>query len=96
MQHSAFPSWLVFASVRDDGEGWLKVLPEIASPSWSLQGHIHLNHWYVTLLPQANSASQTLPFAYLLALAYRLNVEVTTPISQSSEDVHPINSQAAS
>lgn len=76
------PTWFVFASVRDDLEGWLTVLPEIASPHWSLQGHIHLTHWYVTLVPEQYSSSQKLPFAYLMALAYQFNQEAFPAIAR--------------
>lgn len=81
------PTWFVFASVRDDGEGWLKVLPEIATPNWSLQGHINLSRGYVSLVSSSNSAGQKLPFAYLLALAYRLNLEGIS--SSSAPPNHP-------
>ena len=69
------PTWFVFASVRDDTEGWLKVLPEIASPNWSFQGHINMVHWYMRLVPDENSNSAKMPLAYMLALAYHLNIE---------------------
>lgn len=69
------PTWFVFASVRDDNADWLTVLPEIASFNWSLEGSIHLTHWYVSSVPKNPSVNSKLPFAYLLALAYRLNVE---------------------
>lgn len=75
VQKQPHPTWFVFAAVRNGAEGWLTVLPGIASPNWSLQGHIHLSHWYVGLLPQQDSTSFELPFDYLLALAHRLNVE---------------------
>lgn len=66
------PTWFVLASVRDDREGWLTVHPDIASPRRTLQGHINLTHWYVSLVPKYNSPSHKLPFPYLLALAHRV------------------------
>lgn len=63
---------------HDDREGWLTVQPEIASHNWSCQGSIHLINWYVSLVPQEYSADDKLPFAYLLALADRLNAENVT------------------
>ena len=75
IQRQPYPTWFVFASVRDDTEGWLKVLPEIASPNWSFQGHINMVHWYMRLVPEENSSSAKMPLAYMLALAYHLNIE---------------------
>ncbi|MDF0552534.1 CHASE2 domain-containing protein [Kamptonema sp. UHCC 0994] len=75
VQKQPDPTWFVFASVRDDTEGWLKVLPEIASPNWSFQGHINMVHWYMRLVPEENSSSAKMPLAYMLALAYHLNIE---------------------
>ena len=65
------PTWVVFGSVRDYTGGWLTVLPEIASPNWSLQGSINLSRGYMGLVPQEKLAK--LPFSYLLALGYQLN-----------------------
>ncbi len=77
VQDPLHPSWFIFPSVRNYADkGWLTTRPEIASPNWSLQGHIQLSHWYVGLLPQKPSTVFELPFDYLLALAYRLNVEI--------------------
>ena len=64
-------TWFVFASVRDYTGGWLTVLPEIASPNWSLQGSINLSRGYMGLVSPEKSAK--LPFSYLLALGYQLN-----------------------
>ncbi|HLO49038.1 MAG TPA: CHASE2 domain-containing protein [Kamptonema sp.] len=81
IQKQRHPTWFVFASVRDDTEGWLKVLPEIASPNWSLQGHINMVHWYMRLVPEDNSTSAKMPLAYMLALAYRLNLETDSQLT---------------
>lgn len=78
------PTWFVFASVRDSTEGWLTVLPEIASPNWSLQGHINLMQWYVRLVPSEATPSTKLPLAYLLALAKRIHTE-SSSIPQNLE-----------
>lgn len=69
------PTWFVFAKDRDENGGWMEPLPEIASPNWSLHGHIRLLYWYVELVPRNNPAGDRLPFAYLLALAHQLNQE---------------------
>lgn len=73
-------TWFVFAAVRDSTEQWVGVLPEIASLNWSLQGNSYLFHWrerlgYMRLVPPKDASSRNLPFAYLMALAYRLNLE---------------------
>ena len=84
------PTWFVFASIRDDAEGWLTVLPEIASPNWSLQGDIHLPHWYMPLLPQEMSTSEKLPFAYLLAMANQVTTS-SAVVSQRKIDPNTQN-----
>jgi hypothetical protein len=76
------PTTFVFASVRHETEGWLNVLPTIASPNWSLSGEIHLLFWYMKLVSPEGSASEKLPFAYVLALAHELN-QVTESNSPS-------------
>jgi len=65
------PIQFVFASIKSNPEGSIDVLPEIASPNWSFQGYIDLLLWYMRLVPSASSKSESLPFAYLLALAYQ-------------------------
>lgn len=68
------PTKLILAAVRDDSGKWLKVSPEIASPNWSLIGHIDFVPWYMSLVPLSDAPSQKLPFSYLLALAHQLPV----------------------
>ncbi|HEY9602931.1 MAG TPA: CHASE2 domain-containing protein [Allocoleopsis sp.] len=65
---------LVFAAARDDSGKWLNVSPEIASPNWSLIGHVKFVSWYMSLVPLSDAPSQKLPFSYLLALAHQLPV----------------------
>jgi CHASE2 domain-containing sensor protein len=92
-----YPTWFVFASVRDDTEGWLKILPEIASPNWSFQGHINMVHWYMRLVPDDDPISAKMPLAYMLALAYWLNIEFDANLSlkldQKSGSLEPKDSQ---
>jgi CHASE2 domain-containing sensor protein len=64
----------VFAAVRDDREKWLSVYREIASPNWCFVGHINFVRWYMSLVPLSDAPTQKLPFSYLLALAYQLQV----------------------
>jgi CHASE2 domain-containing sensor protein len=97
VQKPQYPTWFVFASVRDDTEGWLKVLPEIASPNWSFQGHINMVQWYMRLVPDEHLSSAKMPFAYMLALAYWLNIESDSISAlegdQKSSNFHPKYSQ---
>ncbi|MBE9117856.1 CHASE2 domain-containing protein [Lusitaniella coriacea LEGE 07157] len=80
VQNPTHPVTFVLATVQDDDGSWLRTRPEIASPNWSLQGHIHLWQWNMRLLPPKGSrdrAAPTLvdrqyPFSYLLALAQKL------------------------
>lgn len=71
-------TWFVFATKRSEAGGWLEVVPKLAQPNWSLQGDVLVlgnDLKYMTLLPWKDSDSRRLPFAYLLALAYRLNFQ---------------------
>lgn len=80
VENSSHPVTFVLATVQDDDGTWLTARPEIASPNWSLQGHIDLWQWNMNLLPPKGSrdrAAPTLvdrqyPFSYLLALARKL------------------------
>ena len=72
-------TWLVFAASTNDSGGWFEVLPELAQPSWSLQGDVMLldDHVkYMTLVPMQEPDPRHLPFSYLLALADRLNFQL--------------------
>jgi CHASE2 domain/CHAT domain len=75
------PPFFVFAADFDDTGEWRTVLPEIAHPNWSLQGHIYLLNWHMYLLPHQISQAQKLPFSYLLALAYSLKQSNSSPTS---------------
>ncbi len=78
-------TWFVFASKRKDAGGWLDVLPKLAHPNWSLQGDVLVlgnDLRYMTIVPRKDSKSRRLPFAYLLALACRLNVEQPNKLPQ--------------
>ncbi|WP_341526341.1 CHASE2 domain-containing protein [Nostoc sp. UHCC 0302] len=65
------PTWFVFAGTYNDNV-WLRVLPEIASLHWSLEGEIDNYPWYMELLPHDNFQSQPWHFAGLLALTHQL------------------------
>ncbi|GAB4194386.1 MAG: hypothetical protein Fur006_40070 [Coleofasciculaceae cyanobacterium] len=86
-------TWFVFATARSDGGGWFEVLPELAQPTWSLQGDVLVlgnELRYMTLVPRQDSSPQNLPFSYLLALAHQLNFKQSQhppqPQLQSSSD----------
>jgi hypothetical protein len=87
-------TWLVFAVKRNSNTGeWLEVLPELAQPSWRLQGNIlGLGHklQYMTLVPRDELDPRNLPIAYTLALSHWLNFEQSgeppQPQLQSSAD----------
>lgn len=68
-------TWFIFVSKPNrSSEGWLEVLPEVASPTWSLQGDIRVlgrSPQYMTLI----RPNERLPLAYWLALGYHLNFE---------------------
>ncbi|MBE9142295.1 CHASE2 domain-containing protein [Planktothrix mougeotii] len=77
-------TWLIFGTSKNPTGGWFETLPELASPNWSLQGDLRILGYpplYTTLLPLPDSRQQPLPFAYLLALAYQLNVQELEPPS---------------
>ena len=78
----------IFASKsnRRSGGGLLEVLPEIASPNWSLSGNLQVlgdPPHYISLVPRLNPSSEDrLPLSYLLALGYWVH-------NQSSETLSP-------
>ncbi len=79
-------TWFIFVSKpnRSSG-GWLDVLPEVASPTWSLQGDIGLlgrSPQYMKLIPPPSPNEQRLPLAYWLALGYRMNFEQAEDLPQ--------------
>jgi hypothetical protein len=86
-------TWFVFATARSDGGGWFEVLPELAQPTWSLQGDVLVlgnELRYMTLVPRQDTSPQSLPFSYLLALTHQLNFKQPQtppqPQLQSSSD----------
>jgi len=73
-------TWFVFATQRNNQDGgWNEPLPELANPNWSLQGDILVHDrdrvTNLTLAPRNDSNPRSLPFPYLLASAYSLNVQ---------------------
>ncbi len=87
-------TWFVFVSKQDSRQGWISVLPEIASPHWSLQGRMTIfKQGYMQLVPPpvsfssllASSVTSTpLPFSYLLALSYYGATHGDTPAEYPS------------
>ncbi|MBD2518959.1 CHASE2 domain-containing protein [Nostoc sp. FACHB-973] len=65
------PTLFVFSATSND-DAWLRVLPEIASLNWSLEGEIDNYPWYMELLPHDDFQSQPWHFASLLALGHQL------------------------
>lgn len=68
---SPSPTLFVFAGTSEDNL-WLRVLPDIASLNWSLEGEIDNYPWYMQLLPPDDFQSQPWHFASLLALGHQL------------------------
>ncbi|MEW5860985.1 MAG: CHASE2 domain-containing protein, partial [Cyanobacteriota bacterium] len=68
-------TWFVFASGESEYTRRGGVSRDIASLNWSLEGDISSFNWYMELLPANVESNHIYPFAYLLALAYRLNQE---------------------
>ncbi len=66
-------TWFVFVVQESDKGEWLMVTPDVASPTWSLQGNGWVPFWYLQPLPWLDSTP--LPFSYWLATAYRLQNE---------------------
>ncbi|MDX2240702.1 MAG: CHASE2 domain-containing protein [Leptolyngbyaceae cyanobacterium bins.302] len=66
-------SWFVFVVHESERREWLMVTPDVAQPTWSLQGDGTIPLWHLRLLPWQDSTPQ--PFGYLLATTYRLQTE---------------------
>ncbi|MFB2917406.1 CHASE2 domain-containing protein [Aerosakkonema sp. BLCC-F2] len=91
VQKQPYGTWFIFVETQDETGQRLKVLPEITSPKWSLQGDMAIPvGGYMKLAPGDNYYSDMLPFSYLLALAYQLNFQPsllsTQPRLESRED----------
>ena len=68
-------TWFIFASKYDRRStgGWLDILPEVASPNWSLNGDLRVlgdPPQYISLVPRPEGSELRLPLSYLLALGY--------------------------
>lgn len=92
------PTWFVFASVQNHDSKWLTVLPEIANKNWSFQGYINLTHWYVEPIFPRSNTNFKLPFSYILALAYKINIQglpqkqsIQPKLSSQSEFIWQLN-----
>ncbi|MUG93447.1 CHASE2 domain-containing protein [Scytonema sp. UIC 10036] len=71
--NSSQPVWFVLATTSVRNGERLKVLPEIASPNWTLQGEIEVLPGYMQLVsPSDKSQSQPLFFSNLLAISHQL------------------------
>jgi hypothetical protein len=70
---SSKPTWFVLATTSALNGDRLKVIPEIASPNWTLQGEIEILPGYMQLLsPSDKSQAQPLYFSNLLAISHQL------------------------
>lgn len=76
------PTTFVFATTRVKNGEWLNVLPDIASPNWSLQGEIDILPGYMQLFPIVKSNSEPLFFAGLLAISQQLQQLPNSPQPQ--------------
>ncbi|HEY9657246.1 MAG TPA: CHASE2 domain-containing protein, partial [Allocoleopsis sp.] len=86
-------TWFVFAAILDtSGEIGVNSATGIASPNWSLQGHIDADPHYV-MLPYPNEDCRHIcPFAHLLALVhtaqrYPPNVPLPQPQLNHQQDL---------
>jgi len=66
-------AWFTFVVQESDKGEWLMVTPDVASPTWSLQGNGWVPFWHLQPLPWLDSTP--FPFSYWLATAYRLQNE---------------------
>jgi CHASE2 domain len=80
--------WLVFAAHEKHGRE-VGIVPAIASPNWSLQGHINLYPHHLELLSPNQNCYELCPFAYLLALTAR--IQSTQPLLPDLKN--PINAR---
>jgi len=80
-------TWFVFAIQRHHNTGgWFEVLPELAKPSWSLQGDVLVlgsQLRYMTLVPRDNPDPRNMPLAYMLALSHWLNFDQSQACSRN-------------
>ncbi len=76
------PTTFVFTKTRAKNGEWLNVLPDIASPKWSLQGEIDLLPGYMQLFPIVKSNEEPLFFAGLLAISHQLQQRTHAPQPQ--------------
>ncbi|MDF5718370.1 MAG: CHASE2 domain-containing protein [Rhizonema sp. NSF051] len=76
------PTTFVFTTTRVKNGEWLNVLPDIASPNWSLQGEIDILPGYMQLFPIVKSQENPLFFAGLLAISHQLQQRTNAPQPQ--------------
>lgn len=86
-------TWFVFASMLNNENKWLEVVPELAHPNWSLRGDLRgvdEDLVYMKTAPIDDTPFRRSSLAYLLALAHRLNFDKSVksphPTLQSSSN----------
>ncbi|MDZ8226914.1 CHASE2 domain-containing protein [Nostoc sp. ChiVER01] len=85
--NSSNPTWFVLAETKALTGEKLTVLPEIASPNWTLQGEIEILPGYMQLLSPLDK-SQALYFSNLLAISHqlqRLKSQITNITNQKQQ-----------
>ncbi|PSN16132.1 histidine kinase [filamentous cyanobacterium CCT1] len=93
-------TWFTLATIPTDYDAWSPILPDEKFPSplphWALPGDIRASEVYVSLVnPWADPAQTPLPFAYLLALAAKLEADPAAVAPRPSfENSSPLISQA--
>lgn len=84
-------TWFIFGADRNDSGHWVGVVPEVAGLEWTLQGDMNLfdgqgRLGYMRTIPRKDASSRNLPFAYLAALAYQLNLNRSYNVPQPQTD----------
>jgi CHASE2 domain len=83
-------AFFVFAAIEDEAEGKVGVNPKTGIASNQvpiIQGSIHALPSYVELPPAEDNCKNNCPFAYLLSIAYALELESTRPKLSRSGDL---------
>ncbi|MBD2604810.1 CHASE2 domain-containing protein [Scytonema hofmannii FACHB-248] len=84
--NSSQSTWFVLAETNAGTGERLKVLPEIASPNWTLRGEIEVIPGYMQLLSLADKYKSPLYFSNLLAISYQLQkLEPQTAITTNKK-----------
>ncbi len=84
--NSSQSTWFVLAETNAGNGERLKVLPEIASPNWTLRGEIEVIPGYMQLLSPADKYKSPLHFSSLLAISHQLQkLEPQTAITTNKK-----------